>query len=197
MSNSKEFYKNYLADDNLVELNQKLVHEVLKENPNHVFEFGSGSGKNLKLIQRLQVQYSRYNIAVSGLDISLINCLHAVVKNGQQHISIGDETYLRHYCNYDIVITCSVIDHIQDIDGIIQELQRIANKCVILAECIEADEKNYYYAHDFTKYGFEKIKGSDYFSPADQHQYALYKWYKQPQITSVKQFVNGANDDLG
>src|SRR5690348_14283251 len=130
---AKAFYQTYLADDGLSELNQKLAHEVLKEAPNHVFEFGLGSGKNLKLIQKLSMQYARV-VAVSGLDVSLLNVLHATVKNGLPHVSLGDEQYLRHYCNYDCVITISVLDHIEDVDGIIHELQRIANKCVILAE---------------------------------------------------------------
>jgi len=196
MKPPKEYYSLYLADDNLSELNHKLAHEVLKEAPNHIFEMGCGTGKNLKLILKLQSNYAKSGVCVSGLDISLVNCLHAIVKNGIQHIAIGDETYLRHYCNQDVVITCSCLDHIEKIDAIIQELQRIANKCVILAECTDHDPSNYYYKHDFESFGFKVVEGTEYFSISDTHNYRIYKWYKQNRLKSIREFVNGANDDL-
>jgi ubiquinone/menaquinone biosynthesis C-methylase UbiE len=191
MIQPKEFYRTYQADDSIVELNRKLAHEVMKESPNHVLEFGTGTGKNLKLIQSLQMQYAKV-VAVSGIDISLINVLHATVKNGLPHVSLGDENYLRHYCNFDVVITCSVLDHVENIEGIIQELQRIANKCVIIAECTESDPANYYYSHDFEKYGFEKLPDSEYYSTADNHVYNIYKWKKRNEA-----IVDFPNDDLG
>src|SRR6478736_2327863 len=171
----KAFYETYLADNGLSELNHKLAHEVLKEAPNHVFEYGCGTGKNLRLIQKLSPQYAK-SVSVSGLDVSLLNVLHATVKNGLQHVSLGDEHYLRHYCNYDAVITCSVLDHIEKVDGIIQELQRIANKCVIIAECTDHDPDNYYYKHSFESFGFKVVEGTEYFSPSDNHSYRIYKW---------------------
>lgn len=174
----KEFYSNYLADNELCNLNFNLILEVLKENPNHVLEFGMGTGKNLRLILDRQYLVARSNISVSGIDISLQGVLHSQIKNGIEHVSIGNENHLRHYCNYDVVITCSVLDHIEEIDGIIEEFKRIANKAVILAECTEADVQRYYYAHDFEKYGFVKLEGTKYFSESDGHTYHIYKWTK-------------------
>jgi 2-polyprenyl-3-methyl-5-hydroxy-6-metoxy-1,4-benzoquinol methylase len=181
MIQPKEFYRSYIADDSIVELNRKLAHEVMKEAPNHVFEFGCGTGKNLKFIQSLSMQYAKL-ADVSGIDISLVNVLNATVKNGLPHVSLGDENYLRHYCNYDVVITCSVLDHIENINGIVQELQRIANKCVILAECTESDPANYYYSHDFESFGFKVVEGTEYFSTSDSHSYRIYKWIKQNEV---------------
>lgn len=196
MKSAKEYYRSYQAGDDLSELNKMLVDEILKEQPNHVFEFGCGVGKNLRLIRKMQGAYARSNVHVSGLDISLVNVIHSIVKNGTEHIALGDENYLRHYCNYDVVITCSVLDHIPEIDGIIQELKRIANKSVIIAECIDDDPTNYYYPHDYFSYGFELIKESKFYSEADGHQYYIFKWTKQNEILPLAEFINGAQDDL-
>jgi 2-polyprenyl-3-methyl-5-hydroxy-6-metoxy-1,4-benzoquinol methylase len=196
MITSKEYYRSYIAGDDICQLNINLVHEILKENPNHVLEFGCGTGKNLRLIKQKQISYAKDNTCVTGVDISLVNVINAIVKNGVENVAIGDETYLRHYCNYDVVFCCSVLDHIENVDNIIQELQRIANKCVILAECTDHDPNNYYYSHDLESLGFKVIEGTEYFSPSDNHAYRIYKWDKQNQVKSMADFVNNANDDF-
>lgn len=196
MKPPKEYYSTYLADNELSDLNINLAHEVLKQNPNHVFEMGCGTGKNLKLIEKLQSQYARSGVSLLGIDVSFLNIIHAHVKNGLSGIMIGDENYLRNMANIDVVFTVSVLDHIPDISGIIQEFQRIANKAVFLAECIEADEQKYYYSHKFENYGFKKIEGSDYFSDADRHNYAIWKWEKGKEALPLSKFVNNAHDDF-
>jgi SAM-dependent methyltransferase len=192
MIEPKEFYRTYQADDGLATLNKKLVDEILRHNPNHVFEFGTGTGKNLKLLQRVEASYAKSGTAVVGLDISLINTITATVKNELPCIIHGDENYLRHLCNFDVVFTCSVLDHIEDVIGIIQELKRIANVAVIIAECTEPDKKNYYYKHDFESFGFERINDSEYYSEADGHTYHIYKWMKPSELPSEPK----VNDDL-
>lgn len=143
--NPKEYYRNYLADDKLGAVSRKVIQEIYKEEPNHIFEFGCGTGKNL----------NSFNTTVCGLDISWQNITHAYAKN-IPFLILGDESHLRHLCNFDIVFTCSVLDHIQDISGIVQELKRIANKVVYLAETNDAPGP-YYFPHDYENLGFTKI----------------------------------------
>lgn len=176
----KEYYRKYLADDNLSELNKNLIEEILKFKPVSVFEFGSGTGKNLKFIQALDRE-----IFVSGIDVSYINTIHAMVKNGLDHVSLGDEQDLKFIANYDVCITVSVLDHIKDIQAIIYHLKRIAAKAVVIAECTEHQPENFYWAHRYQDYGFRKIKGSEMVSDGDGKEYAIYVFSK----------VN-ANDDL-
>ncbi len=187
MKSPKEYYRLYLADDNLSELNKDLIEEVLKEKPQHVLEFGSGTGKNLKYLQALDRE-----ISVKGIDVSYINTIHAVVKNNLDHVSLGDETDLRHMCNYDVIFTVSVLDHIEDIRAIMHEFKRIANKAIVIAECIEQDYANYYYRHEYEKYGFTKIRGLDRVSEGDNRQYQVFKWKKYGEDSNNK----GAQDDL-
>ncbi len=183
----KEYYRLYLADDNLSDLNKNLIEQILAEKPVHIFEFGMGTGKNLKYLQKIDD-----SVHVSGIDVSYINVIHAMVKNGINHCAIGDEQDLRHMANYDVVITCSVLDHIAEIRAIIREFKRIANKAVIIAECIEEDRPNYYYRHDYVALGFEKVKGSDFVSDGDNRQYVIYRWKKYGEDSNNK----GASDDL-
>lgn len=173
----KEFYRQYRADDNLCLLNHALVSEVLKFNPNHVFEFGSGSGKNLKLIREKQTEIARSNIATFGVDISMSNVQNSFWRNDQQLIALGDESILRHLANFDVLITCSVLDHIEYINGIIGEFKRIANKAIVIAET-NSLEGNYYYKHNYELYGFEGT-GFKWHSPEDGATYRIWKWIKQ------------------
>ena len=149
--NPKEFYSNYQADDTFSELSSQLVKEVLKFSPNHVFEMGCGTGKNLK-------PFNERNIPTIGLDISMINIINAKVKNELPCVICADESYLRNLVNFDVVFTVSVLDHIEDIEGIIQEFKRMANKAVIIAETNDVAD-DFYYPHDYESYGFVK---SDY-----------------------------------
>jgi trans-aconitate methyltransferase len=161
------------------------VDEILKFNPVHVLEFGTGSGKNLRLIQQ-----KRPKVSVSGLDISLLNVLQATVKNNLPHVVLGDETHLRHYCNFDVVFTTSVLDHIENVSGIIHELQRIANKAVVIAECLDHEPEIYYYKHDYESFGFELVAGSEHLSDGDGRMYYIYQWIKGSATTD-----KGPNDD--
>lgn len=142
---SKEFYRNYLADDKLSALSRRLIQEIMKDEPTHVLEFGCGTGKNLNSL----------NSVTCGLDISWQNITHAYAK-GLPFLILGDETHLRHLCNFDTIFTVSVLDHIEDISGIIAEFKRIANKTIYLAETT-AKINEHYYSHKFEDYGFEKI----------------------------------------
>lgn len=178
----KEFYSTYVADDNTSELTDQLLNEVNKYNPVHALEFGCGSGKNLKPLQD-------YGVCVTGLDISFINVIRARARNEIRNIICGDETHLRHLCNFDVVFTCSVIDHIESPEKIIQEFKRIANKAVILAETKDIVGPHYF-SHKYESWGFTKVDYCWKSREGDGASYFIWVW--------TKSFVDyGPNDDLG
>lgn len=177
----KQFYKTYQADDTLSELSETLCTLIHKENPVHAFEFGCGTGKHLRRLRNKE-------IATFGLDISILNCLKAQMD--MDGIVYGDETYLRHLVNFDVVFTVSVLDHIEEIGGIVQELKRIANKAVFLAETIDPIGE-FYFTHDYSRYGFE-ILPYGWVSDGDGATYHIYKWNKKNGRKDMD-----VNDDLG
>lgn len=161
----KQFYRNYLADNELQELNDKLISLIKEENPAHVFEFGCGTGKNLRPLE----------VAVCGLDVSFLNIIHAVTVNKIPFLIIGDEYHLGHLTNFDVVFTCSVLDHIENVDRVVFELKRIANKCLFIAETNDTPYR-YYYPHDYEALGFKKLNFS--WVGADGATYYIWKWTK-------------------
>lgn len=181
MLTPKQYYANYQADNNLCPLNHAVVDEVLKFNPDYVFEFGSGTGKNLKLIQQKQTEIARSNISVAGLDLSFINTIISRAKNDLPLTMCGDEYHLRHLTNFDVVFTVSVLDHIEDINGIITEFKRISNKGIVLAET-NSKEDNYYYRHNYELYTFKEI-GFKWHSPDDDCTYKIWTWNKFEELT--------------
>lgn len=156
--NTKEYYRRYLADDSLQELNHKLVEEILKFDPASVFEFGMGTGKNLNLFKNNVCSYSESNIVTFGIDISPIAVLTSMTKYSLDFVGIGDETKLVNFTNFDCVFTCSVLDHVEDKEFklIITNFKRIAKKAIILAETNDIVSE-FYYKHDYEKHGFKKI----------------------------------------
>lgn len=178
MSAEKAFYYNYLADDNLGELNHKLISLISEEKPMHVFEFGSGTSKNLK----------RFDCVTCGLDISPANLMAAHFRNERQFLILGNEYHLGHLCGFDVVFTCSVLDHIQDIQKIIREFKRIA-KVIFLAETNDVPAAHYF-PHEYEKHGFQKIPNYSW-AGEDGATYFIWKW---SSTTDVK--VDYFNDDL-
>jgi SAM-dependent methyltransferase len=166
---SKEYYKTYRADDAITALNNMLMAEVMRFSPYHVLEFGCGTGKHLD-------QFNIWGVPTLGIDISPANVAKAIHKYDLPCVICGDETYLRHFVNVDVVFTCSVLDHIENIDGIIAEFKRIANKAVILAETNDVPGQ-YYYPHDYESLGFTKLDYS-WLSPADGANYHIWIWKK-------------------
>ena len=148
---SKEFYRLYQADDSFSELSKELLKEVLKYDPVHCLDFGSGSGKHLAPLHQA-------GICTIGIDISPMNVYKAIHKYDLPCVICSDETYLRNICNVDVVFTCSVMDHIEDINEIIDEFKRIANKAVIMAETNDKIGQ-YYFPHNYQHYGFIEYGG--------------------------------------
>jgi ubiquinone/menaquinone biosynthesis C-methylase UbiE len=165
----KEYYKTYQADDKPSELSWRLINEVKKYDPVHVLEFGCGTGKHLAAFKTI-------NICTIGIDISPMNVYKAIHKYDLPCVICSDETYLRNLCNVDVVFTCSVLDHIENIDSIIDELKRIANKAVIVAET-DSIYGNHYFIHNYYEYGFD---ATDFeWKGEDGGFYHIWKWEKQ------------------
>lgn len=171
--NPKLFYSNYIADDNLCNLNLRLIKEVESLSPVHVFEMGCGTGKNL-------IELHKKGIVAHGLDISAGNVCTAIYKHGLPFVAIGNDSHLRHYANFDVCFTCSFLDHVENAFEIVGELKRICNKAVILAEPQHHSPETLYWAHKYEDWGFEKLD-YQYKSPADGNTYFLYKWIKQDE----------------
>lgn len=174
MTDAKQFYMGYEADDNLSPLSERLINEILILNPVHVLDFGFGSGKHLSVLHKK-------GIVTHGIDISKTNVVTAIFKHSLPSVQLGDESYLRHCCNYDVVTTCSVLDHIKDIDGIIQEFKRIANKAVLIAETNDQPGPHYY-PHTYEDYGFNKIDFSWKSEMGDGANYFIWIWWKQKEL---------------
>lgn len=170
----KDFYKSYLADDGISELNKQLVATILEFRPSSVFEFGCGTGKNLALLRQDE------NIkSLGGVDISPMGILTANIRHGLGNVAIGDESFLNHCKNYDVVFTCSVLDHIENIAEIIRNFKRISNRAIVLAETNDTPAK-FYYPHDYEILGFQKLDYS-WTSPkpeGDGATYHIWVWHK-------------------
>lgn len=168
----KTFYSTYLANDNIYEIDQMLVTEVLKHNPDEVFDFGCGTGKNLRLIR----ERSRKPVNLCGLDLSLLNTIYARSRNDIPFVITGDEYFLCRLRAFHTSITCSVLCHIQNIDNIVEELKRLSYKNVIIAETNDVAGE-YYYPHNYESYGFVDT-GRDWYSEINKATYKIYKYAK-------------------
>jgi 2-polyprenyl-3-methyl-5-hydroxy-6-metoxy-1,4-benzoquinol methylase len=145
-SDAKSYYSSYVANDRISPLNTQIVHDVLSYNPKSVFEFGCGVGRILELLKnKVESHY--------GIDISKKAVAIATKKN--LNIEWGDETKLGTIKKHDVVFTCSVLDHIEDIEDIVNELKRIANIAIVIAETNTVVGK-FYYPHDYESLGFIK-----------------------------------------
>jgi SAM-dependent methyltransferase len=178
MNNPKAFYYNYLADDKLGGLNHKLIELINAEAPVHVFEFGCGTGKNLRAL----------NCVTCGMDISPANIMAAHYGNRLPFLILGNEYHLGHLGRFDVAFTCSVLDHIEDIDRIIKELKRIG-KTIFLAETNTVPAP-FYYPHDYESYGFQKIPDFTW-TGDDGAYYFIWKWSATFEITPPR-----VNDDI-
>ena len=163
----KAFYKKYLADGKAYPLNHELVRTIMSFEPSNVFEFGCGVGKNLLLLREKGVE------SVVGIDIS-----EGAVKKARENglkATKADETYLSSLSSFDVAFTCSVLDHIENVNKIVGELKRISRKGVVLMETNDTPAK-YYYPHDYESYGFVKT-GYTYQSTQPDGDGALYEQY--------------------
>jgi 2-polyprenyl-3-methyl-5-hydroxy-6-metoxy-1,4-benzoquinol methylase len=162
----KEYYNYYHANDNLYEIDEILIEQVINSSPKVVFDFGCGTGKNIAPLRK-------HGINVIGLDLSLMNISHARLHHHIQHLIIGDEETLKHLRYFDLIMTCSVLCHIKDIDNIILEFQRLS-PCIIIAETNDIVGE-FYFPHDYESYGFEDME-IDWYSKINKATYKFYKY---------------------
>jgi ubiquinone/menaquinone biosynthesis C-methylase UbiE len=165
----KSFYQTYLANDNIYEIDEILTDLVLEASPDEVLDFGTGTGKNLRLIN-----HKRKGITLCGIDISLLNIIYAHSRNDIPFVIKGDEYFLCRLTSFSVVMTCSVLCHIKDIDSIIKEFKRIATKSIIIAETNDIAGE-FYYPHDYESYGFVDLK-KDWYSAGNETTYKFYKY---------------------
>lgn len=193
---SKQYYGAYLADNNLSKLSHQLIGYILNTNPTFVLEFGCGTGKNLKKLTE-----KNNNIKPFGIDISPLGILHGNIKNELPYLAIGDEDWLPRFSYMDVVFTCSVLDHIENVGPIIKEFKRIG-KHVFLAETNDVPG-DFYYPHDYESYGFKRLD-YEWTSTGDGGKY--YIWYWKYGLTGEQGDSFGAphwygadfaHDDLG
>jgi SAM-dependent methyltransferase len=149
----------------------ELAQNILSMHPKSVFEFGCGSGKNLKIIKDIAKE-NGYEIETCGLDISIVNVFQAHC-NGVDSVIRGDE---RHFPlrKFDVVFSCSVLDHIEDIGNIIGNMQSMATKAILLAETNSFDH-DFYYKHNYESFGFVKLD-YEFISPDDKGIYSIWKY---------------------
>lgn len=143
---AKQYYRGFSADDTISPLGLEMLEMIVKKRCKTVFEFGSGTGKNLRWLQS-------NGLTCYGIDVSLVNVFRAQAM--ETNCGMGDETHLRFFSGFDALFTCSVLDHIEDIAEIITEFKRIA-PLVYLMETNDQPAE-FYYPHSYEYYGFTKL----------------------------------------
>lgn len=168
MIEPKSFYATYHANNERFSIDDLLINEVLRQSPESVFDFGTGTGKNLKRIQEINPK-----INVCGLDMSFLNIIHARAQNNLPFLIIGDEWFLCRLRNFDVVMTCSVLCHIKDIRMIISDFKQIAKKSILIAETTD-DGGEFYFKHDYESFGFVDTGFKSY--SGNNCNYRIYKY---------------------
>jgi len=166
----KSFYFNYQANDEIAPLDVMMNKYVSNHNPKSVLDFGCGVGKNLRYLLD-----NNEGLTVCGIDMSFVNIIHARAKNRIEFLVLGDEYHLCRLREFDVVMTTSVLCHIQDITEIVKEFKRIAKDSIIICETKDI-KGEFYYEHDYESFGFEFV-GLQMVSGND----ALYKIYRWKQ----------------
>ena len=141
---SKSYYRTYVSNEVVSPCNEQQVRDIISYNPQSVFEFGCGVGRILGLLKDKVAECYGIDISKKGIEIARKKSLN---------VDVGDETKLLSLKNYDIAYTSSVLDHIKDIDSIVKELKRIANKAIVIAETNTPVGK-FYFSHDYESFGF-------------------------------------------
>lgn len=182
MKPAKEYYQTYRADNSLGDLNKRVI-DIIASNPEYqrIFEFGCGTGKNLAPLHALQK-------VTFGLDISPLNVMASHFTNGLPYVMLGDEYFLGHLYKFDLAFTVSVLDHIEDVESIINNLKRMS-QTVILAESDHHDPSIYYWNHDYKAHNFKKMDFT--WSGNDGFNYNIWVWGKG-DLQNM-----GIDDDLG
>lgn len=165
-SDAKEYYRSYVANDRVSPLNEQLIQDVLSYSPKSAFEFGCGVGKNLELLKMKVRDHLGIDISEKAIEIA---------KRKGLNVICADESRLKTIENYDIVFTCSVLDHIPYIDEIVKDLKSIANIAIVIAETNTLVDR-FYYPHDYESLGFVKTDYS-YTSTLAKEEAVYHIWH--------------------
>lgn len=154
----KKHYSTSIESPSYFNINYKLV-EIIKElKPHNAFEFGANWGRNIQLLKEMAPE-----IKAAGIDLSKMAVGEARKLN--LNVSYADERLLFQFPDniFDVVFTCSVLNHIPDpeFDMIIKQLIRIGEN-IVLCESNDAslspnNQNGRWFAHDYKKYGFKKL----------------------------------------
>jgi 2-polyprenyl-3-methyl-5-hydroxy-6-metoxy-1,4-benzoquinol methylase len=173
----KSFYLTYQANNEIYDIDRMLINEVLKDEPRSVLDFGTGTGKNLRLLLDT-TDSSKEPINVCGLDVSFLNIMYAKAKNEIPFLICGDEYFLCRLKSFDVIMTCSVLCHIRHIDTIISDFKDIAQRSIIIAETNDVVGE-FYYPHNYESYGFVDLQ-KDWYSEGNQATYKFYRYERMP-----------------
>jgi len=148
----KKYYIENNIDPKAFPMNHKIASLIASEKPGFVMEFGCNNAVNLKIIKSM-----RPKCIVAGVDINTQSIAKAVV-NVQGNFAVGDEDALKYVekKSYDVVFTCSVLDHMPYVLDVIRQFKRIAKQSIFVCETQEVLSK-YYFAHNYKSMGFKKI----------------------------------------
>lgn len=166
----KSFYHNYHAANEMFPIDKLLIGEIMATGPGSVLDFGCGTGKIIKSITRMVP-----TVHALGIDMSFLNIIHARAQNNLHSVMIGDEYSLAFLANFDVVFTCSVLCHIEDITKIVEDFKRIALRHIIIAETNDVVGE-FYYPHDYESLGFTKLDRE--WLSTTKATYHIYKYSK-------------------
>lgn len=139
MEEAKKYWStNHLQSPRVVprgdqEHRYEIAEYVLGMRPKSVLEFGCSSGRNLAVMRELDSK-----VHLEGVDMAKIPVRNGAIFHPTIKYNLGDETFLNKLPDgaFDVVFTCSVLDHIPDWKPVYAELKRVAASHLILIEPI-------------------------------------------------------------
>jgi SAM-dependent methyltransferase len=148
----KKYYKTkYHPQYNLSAANIRLYNQILNLKVNSIFEFGCNVGRHLIRLQSM-------GYIVAGMDINKDFVRSAILSDIEAEV--GDEDSLKEYIGkqFDLSFTNSVLCHMppDSTKKAIIQLKRITKKHIIALECV-SKSNNFWWIHDYEKYGFKKV----------------------------------------
>jgi len=124
-----------------------------------VFEFGCNVGRHL-------LHFRKKGFVVFGIDLNATQIFEARFINKLNTVEVGDELSLKDIPDnaFDLVFTNSVLCHIEEIDEIMKQLQRISRKHIVMVEANERQGK-FWWPHDYIgkeKFACKSTQGITY-----------------------------------
>jgi ubiquinone/menaquinone biosynthesis C-methylase UbiE len=155
----------------VTEMHRELYQTILRTGPKRVLEFGCGGGKNLAALEGVEVW---------GVDINVEGVITAIERRGLEGVFKGSEKRLWVFGDkvFDVAFTCSVLDHVKDGKGLVEQLKRVAQRVVVN----EADEvpkvapDPNWWVHPYSEMGFKHLSGP-YSNPIWANiPYSIWEW---------------------